>query len=104
MTTTKGTDMTDNRFRKMKPVADAFVITDVFVDAQSPFASAYDYLPTRYGFKCGWGIVDVRVAIDNSAVGIQHWNFPYPCTVVSVFRTRKEARAFLDEVLVKAGA
>jgi hypothetical protein len=50
--------------------------------------------------------MDVTVSTNNEEMfGIYHINFPFPCTVVSkVFRTRKEARAFLDEVLTKAGA
>jgi|LakMenEpi03Aug12_release.lakeMendotaPanAssembly.Ray.scaffolds.fasta_scaffold251168_5 hypothetical protein len=88
----------------MKPVSGKYIITDVGVAPQ--FASGHHLSPRRDGWLSGWVIMDVTVSTNNEEMfGIYHINFPFPCTVVSkVFRTRKEARAFLDEVLTKAGA
>lgn len=87
----------------MKPVSGKYIITNVGIAPQ--FANRYQHLPSQDGWRNGFVVIDITAATNNDASEITICNFPQSSTIVSeVFRTRKEARAFLDEVLVKAGA
>jgi hypothetical protein len=81
----------------MKPVAGKYVITNVNVPKD-----AYTHLPSQDGVRHGYVVLDVTVAANNEESVIHICNYPQSSSIVSdVFRTRKEARAFLDAMVAE---
>lgn len=83
----------------MKPVAGKYVITNVNLPKDT-----YTHLPSQDGVRHGYVVIDITVVANNEESVIHICNYPQSSSIVSdVFRTRKEAKAFLDELSKEEG-